>query len=320
MKHGLAALSFLEANSLDPTPDNYRLAYGYVTSGDAAIVRQIEDLAANGMRLTQEHADRIAGARSCCAPGADAPDSSRHERETAKLVASILEAAIASQRTTRDFGRDVAEEGRSLRENPTAEQLASGVRRMLERTDRAERELNAAGADIARLREELERTRQKADTDDLTGLVNRRGMRKLLETLDRDGVAYALAIIDIDHFKAINDDYGHDIGDRALRHVAGSLAQSLREHEVARWGGEEVLVLSRDPCAQRLGQAIDRARTALGKARLELRAADKPMRAISFSAGVSGKSDNADSTIRIADLQAYAAKRAGRDRVVVDAG
>ncbi|MEO1967642.1 MAG: GGDEF domain-containing protein [Sphingomonadaceae bacterium] len=321
MNEGQAALSFLKKNSLEPTPANYCLAYQYVTETNPAVVRAVGEIAADGMRLTQEEADRIAESTGCRSRGDRAQAASRHqERETARVVASIVEAAMATTRMTQDFGRDLAQQGAAIRENPTADQLAESLRTILLRTDQAERDLNAASADVAKLREELELTKRKAETDDLTGLKNRRAIRNVLDGLDAEGAVYSVAIIDIDHFKSINDAYGHDVGDRALRHVARCLSETLTNCEVARWGGEEFLVLSHDPSAQALGRLVDSARVALAKSQFSLRANDPPMRKMTFSAGISSKSDNADSTVRIADLRAYDAKRAGRNTVIVDAG
>lgn len=320
MSDGRAALSFLEKNYLEPTPENYRLAYLYVTESDPGIVSKIDDFATNDMRLTQEEADRIAKRLSNRGQNEQSQHMLRQqERETARVVASIVEAAMVTTRTTRDFGRDLAQEGHALNENPTAEQLESSLRRIIDRTNQAERELNTASQDIAKLRQELEQTKRKADTDELTGLCNRRAMQNILDSLDRKGDAYCIAMIDIDHFKAINDDYGHEVGDRTLQHVARCISEALPDCEVARWGGEEFLVLAQDPL-DRFAKLVEQARATLEKTRLPMRAADKPMRAITFSAGISPKSENSDSTIRIADLRAYDAKRAGRNTVVVDAG
>lgn len=89
---------------------------------------------------------------------------------------------------------------------------------------------------------------RKAAYDDLTGLLNRcEGMRIGLERFDNaiaTGNDFGLIMIDVDHFKEINDNYGHGVGDEALRHIAMTLAQSITSNEILiRWGGEEFIVL-----------------------------------------------------------------------------
>jgi len=89
---------------------------------------------------------------------------------------------------------------------------------------------------------------QMAYTDALTSLINRRGMQQRLESelerARRYNRPFALILADIDHFKKVNDTYGHSVGDQVLREVAGRLAQNLRDSDsLARWGGEEFLIL-----------------------------------------------------------------------------
>lgn len=158
-------------------------------------------------------------------------------------------------------------------------------------------------------------------TDALTGLHNRRAIEPLLyRAALRSAGACCVAMIDVDHFKQVNDRHGHVLGDTVLRRLAGLLAQGLREHDdVARWGGEEFIALLHDMSAQealaaceRLRMAVaghDWARVAQGLAVTislgvyPLRAGDTPVQAVAR-----------------ADRALYAAKRGGRNRVVLGAG
>ncbi len=141
-------------------------------------------------------------------------------------------------------------------------------------------------------------------TDELTGLGNRRDARMRLEVLKGGD---ALVMIDLDHFKHINDTHGHAVGDEVLRQLSTILRNSLRESdEVYRWGGEEFLVVL-------AGRGADSA-AAAGRLR-ERWAASNPM--TTFSAGVAVHEDGSDweHTLARADEALYAAKAAGRNRV-----
>jgi diguanylate cyclase (GGDEF)-like protein len=167
----------------------------------------------------------------------------------------------------------------------------------------------------------LERLQGEARTDPLTGLLNRRGFDELatreLVHAGRDGRPIALAIFDIDHFKQINDEHGHVVGDRALVHIARLLAGESRGIDVAaRLGGEEFAVLM--PGSDRAGAEAfaDRVRHALA-------AYDHPsLPEVRVSAGVTATAVPTDieTMLKRVDWALYAAKRGGRDRTVASDG
>jgi diguanylate cyclase (GGDEF)-like protein len=167
---------------------------------------------------------------------------------------------------------------------------------------------------LARALEEVERL---AVSDELTGLPNRRSMQALLDrsiALSDRGIApFCAAILDIDHFKAVNDELGHAAGDAVLREVARLGRGELRVTDVlGRWGGEEFLLVM--PGNAEAGAC------ALARIRDAVAAGAQPSRRITLSAGlaVHREGEDADALLARADRALYAAKRAGRDRVVVD--
>lgn len=158
--------------------------------------------------------------------------------------------------------------------------------------------------------------RLAADTDPLTGLLNRRAAMARLEAemqaAARDGTALSLALIDLDHFKAINDRYGHARGDDVLRHFAAAGRLELRGGDIlARIGGEEFLVLMPGAGIEEAAEAIERLRHHIG--REENRAGLGC--AYTMSAGVAEyRGDAADDLFELADRALYRAKSLGRDR------
>jgi diguanylate cyclase (GGDEF)-like protein len=153
------------------------------------------------------------------------------------------------------------------------------------------------------------------NVDPLTGLLNRRGVEARIAQLLAAGVPFSLAMADLDGFKLLNDTHGHAVGDRALRLFAHTLAASVRPgDEAARFGGEEFVVLLPNADADAATAVLERVRGALRRA---LADADVPPFTSSF--GVADRCCNAtaDEILEHADRALYAAKRAGRDRVVV---
>jgi diguanylate cyclase (GGDEF)-like protein len=168
-----------------------------------------------------------------------------------------------------------------------------------------------------------ERLRMQSIRDPLTGLFNRRHME---ETLDREvsraqrhGTTIGVMMIDLDHFKAFNDRYGHEAGDDALRALGELLTQSARGEDIAcRLGGEEFVLVMPGISAEHAGRRADQLRA---KINLE-RFSDEQGRALRLSAsfGVAVFPEHGptiDKTLRAADVALYQAKAQGRNRVVL---
>ena len=156
--------------------------------------------------------------------------------------------------------------------------------------------------------------RQAAATDPLTGLRNRRAGEAFAMGLMRSDTAFVLAVVDIDHFKRLNDQFGHEMGDKALRVFANVLKSNVRGNDmVARFGGEEFVLVYPEVSIRRAMEAIERIRSALRDA---VRSSGVP--AFTCSAGVTASSfgETLDEVIRVADAGLLVAKGAGRDRVV----
>jgi diguanylate cyclase (GGDEF)-like protein len=159
----------------------------------------------------------------------------------------------------------------------------------------------------------------RASTDALTGLPNRRYFDEfcgLLARRRRSGDAVGVLMIDIDRFKVLNDTYGHGTGDKVLRAVAGAIVSAVREDDVpARFGGEEFVVLLRNPGMDVAFEVGERVRAAV--AALDLERFEVPGVSVSVGVAVSDHPDQPiDELIGQADQALYRAKRAGRDRVV----
>jgi diguanylate cyclase (GGDEF)-like protein len=155
----------------------------------------------------------------------------------------------------------------------------------------------------------------QAATDGLTGLSNRRATGELVGRLLRQERVVSVAMIDLDHFKTVNDAYGHEAGDRALRAFAETARRTLREEDViGRWGGEEFVVALPGLDRSQAVVVLDRLRAALADAAAK---ADTP--AVTASMGVVDSTISAqlDEAVRLADEALLAAKAQGRNRVVV---
>ncbi len=172
------------------------------------------------------------------------------------------------------------------------------------------------------LTDALALNRELATRDALTGLLNRRAMVELLARehprIQRGLGPLAIALLDIDHFKRINDTLGHGAGDEVLRRVAAILQSRLRSADaLARWGGEEFLLVMPGTRLAEAGVVMERLRTEVASGPFGEVA---PGLAVSFSAGLVElrEGEAQDAAIDRADRALYRAKQGGRDRIEVD--
>jgi len=171
-----------------------------------------------------------------------------------------------------------------------------------------------SGARIGLLRVMAE-TQLQATTDSLTGLLNRRSFEHRVAALRREEPSVVIAMADLDHFKLLNDSYGHETGDRALRLFAQVLRESLRTQDlVCRHGGEEFAIAIPDCGIEKAREIFDASRVRLEAA---MTVAGLPKFTVSFGVVKADPKDDLPTTISRADAALFQAKRDGRDRVVV---
>lgn len=311
------ALAFLEAQRLPPSPPNYHLAFAFAAGSPPELVRTLSAMIDGGVRITQAEADALhesffaRAAGTVVMPRAEASaDSIRHQ------TLRLADLAASATAATGEFSRELSIRLPGINA-ADSERLYDLVVAMIERSQRAERELAATSAEVGQLRRELEMAQGDAERDALTGLPNRRGIDAYLAAA-RGKPPMAVALCDVDRFKTYNDRYGHAVGDRVLKTVAHMLRESLPGQFVGRWGGEEFLVVIKADVATAVA-LIERAKALLGAKHFKLRETDEPLGRISFSAGVTSlphAADQLDAALRRADALLYRAKCEGRDRVL----
>jgi diguanylate cyclase len=185
----------------------------------------------------------------------------------------------------------------------------------------ARKQVEAAEERIKTLEAELGEVSELVYQDYLTGTLNRRGMEDAFERefarAERHGIPLSIALLDVDHFKRLNDTYGHEAGDQALIHLAKVVKEILRPTDtVARYGGEEFVIILPDTAADNAVKIMTRLQRELTK-RFFLH--DNNRILITFSAGVTEREgqESSDAMIARADGALYRAKQTGRNRVLL---
>jgi diguanylate cyclase (GGDEF)-like protein len=164
----------------------------------------------------------------------------------------------------------------------------------------------------------FEVSRTQANSDSLTGLMNRRSLETAVRELHATGTPYSVAYGDLDHFKNLNDVFGHATGDRALRTLSQVLRDSLRPVDISgRYGGEEFVIVLPECPVDEAHQVLERVRERLAE---RIVIAELPLFTISFGLASSEQGGDFDQVVSIADAALLSAKAGGRDRIVVSAG
>jgi diguanylate cyclase (GGDEF)-like protein len=183
--------------------------------------------------------------------------------------------------------------------------------------------LRQENAELRRRNEGLTDTFQRltdmASTDPLTGVANRRGLQAIFDTMSATGRPFALAMFDLDHFKQVNDQHSHIVGDQVLRHIAAVLTRALRHGDcLGRFGGEEFTLLLPDTPLNDAPAVLDRLQEATRTADWQSFA---PGLHVTLSGGAVavGAGESFEGAVARADQLLYRAKAQGRNRILCDA-
>jgi diguanylate cyclase len=232
----------------------------------------------------------------------------------------ILEVVLAELREAEDVAGIENARWTLIRE---VDKLMKGHNELADKLDNTHHYLQLVESDSRELTDELSRVRMLSLTDELTGLANRRAFVRRLEDevarVQRYGFPLSFALIDLDHFKGINDEFGHAAGDEVLRVYAKNILSVFRHHDmVARYGGEEFAVLLPNTDADGAIRALNKVRRRAAETRWQSNGTVSQVP--SFSAGVSlfKPGESASAFIERADKALYRAKRLGRDRIELD--
>lgn len=313
----LAVKDVMLRHAIEPNPANYELVYRHVVLHEPRLEQAIDDLIRTGTAPQGAGHDAAAGIL---------------DKEVKSILANAqeslgaIEAAVrVSNADTRGFSEDLAGSAAAMANDPTGpavQNLIRLTRAMMEKTQRTETELQMRSKEMAGLKNSLSEAQVRADTDALTGLSNRRAFERTLGAggarAALSGKPMSLAICDIDHFKAVNDTYGHDVGDRVLQFVSAVLQESCGKFgHVSRHGGEEFVVIFEERSIDSAYEIIDGARRDLEQRHVVNKLTNEPLGTITFSAGVAllDASGDVGQLLRSADRALYKAKAAGRNCV-----
>lgn len=355
------ALNLMLQAAVEPTPDNFALWYTYSSGSVPALNREIDQL---------RHAATI-DADSCrrlhtmfLEAENDASALEEAARHIEHSIANALSVITQAGEDSAGFARSITRLSQNIPAKPDAStlqrvttELLNETRSMIQKARVLLDRLNGSKQEIVSLRSELDVVRREAETDALTGIGNRKMLDRALaheiEQSTTHGGPLSLLMIDIDHFKKFNDNYGHDTGDEVLRLVASKLARVTGGGEAYRCGGEEFAILFCGKTTSEVADHLEQLRATIEGSSFRMRGDDRrqtprgadrrnqrtrgrtspghairrltqapanhrSVLSVTVSIGVATSAkENADAeqVIRAADKALYRAKAAGRNRV-----
>ena len=321
-------LALMSRHAAGYAPDSYALWYEYVLGSKPALRAEMDALVNDCERLSlqitfdlhQKHLSERA------------EDSVRRAGAGLLEVMSTMRSSMESASSdANDFDAQLAAFGENLSSASSAEDLTLRVDTMRSDVDRMNKSmttlnarLEASRRTVASLQNELKLAREEASLDTLTGILNRRGFDLELARHCRNASDTAtpmcMVMVDIDHFKKINDTYGHPFGDKVIRAVGQAMSQlTQRKDTAARYGGEEFALLLPETSAIEAREVADRIRRAIARGQIKCNGTD-PVGNITVSAGVAEfvRGEDPTSLTARADRALYASKQAGRNQVTID--
>jgi len=327
---------FLADHRLSVDPVNYSFAHRVLSSPKSPLAASVARITDGGVRLTSRDIEDL-GHHAGSVGAATQPRVVESNDATADLPNAVMQALVARTQMqvedfadtvaglraeTQVFGRDLLAGADAIREASGAavEDITRLATTMLDRVRAAEERLAAATVEAEALRTELEAARDDARRDPLTGLANRRAFEDAFAVATEDRKPICVALCDIDHFKSVNDRFGHAVGDRVLKVIAEALREACGDHMVARYGGEEFAILFTGVTTDDAVKTLDAARGTVAAKKYRLRETDAPLGAVTFSGGVSAHEfgEVMGSVMGRADRLLYAAKGAGRNAIKGD--
>ncbi len=310
---------------IPPTPANFAVWFQYFTGNHDDLRRDIDIRIDEGRPFDARTNQDLYEAYVAPQAATVAVETSERLHSLMGTAKDFLATAIADNHSQMQAISEVANEGKAGVDPKTlVAKLMNELARAATRATRLEAGFAEKTRELDVIRDSLSKSEKRARTDTLTGLANRRALDEFLtraQVMADWGEPLSVLMLDIDHFKAFNDNFGHSVGDEVLRLMAKVLREMVRKQDLpARYGGEEMMVVMPDADLAICAGIAEAIRSAIAERRITRRSTGETLPGISVSIGVAQYRNGEAMTelIERCDRALYLAKSYGRNRVVTE--
>ena len=323
------ALNYLSKHNLPVDPANYTVWYEYVSGKNLKLKKAMDLSLKNPSSLDNTQIKKL---YHKYITGHDRVVISKLLIQVSLMLKDIIGHVSDTGDDLTGHGSNLGDLAAQIHEARDYQEIKSIVDQMIAETKelvdsgkRLQNRMRMSAQDLKQLQKDLAKSQQEAQTDALTHLINRRGLETKLE-MEKDWARQnhsplSIIMLDIDHFKKINDTFGHLVGDSLLRSIAHLLKTHLRKNDIpSRYGGEEFLILLPETQIFEAVAVGKKIMQALAKKEWKLKKTRESMGNITVSMGVALFRHDAlnESFIKRADAALYQAKKEGRNRIITE--
>jgi len=315
-------LAFLTHHNIAPTPVNYSVIYLYVSHQNIALKVELSKHINDKKPVDEVFLQHLFNSYIS--------NNEKIEQTILNPFESTLEKTLSSINTQVDNENEIAQNldkvDKVLAKMVDHKPLHKVVNFLLStiHNSRGQRkslsdELTKTSAEVNLLKAQLAESKQEATIDALTGLYNRRGCESMLKGFDTSQ-QHSSIIIDIDHFKAVNDNFGHSIGDRVIQKIASIIKKHIGSEDIpVRYGGEEFVVVMKNKSQKFAHFIAEEIRISVEQLKLVQRQSNTSLPPMSVSIGIAEleENDSWSSLFERADKALYQAKNSGRNRCII---
>ncbi len=327
---GKQAMDRLLQDGLTPTPNNYAVYYYYFAGTNPGLKATVDTVLTHENRLTQAHCDELFLRHL----GVESEQKALLQTNNVieQEISRVLKVIDQATQGTDQFNQSLTQFSGEINSSDSLEHIREAVTKIVTETrtvaqqnERLSSQLSDATQQLVEARQNLDQVHKESQIDALTEVGNRKYFEKELtysmgEARD-NGWSMTLLMIDIDHFKKFNDNYGHLIGDQVLRLVARTLVENLKGRDIiARYGGEEFVIILSQTKVTDAEKVANQLRASLATKSIKRRSTNETLGTVTISIGAAELcvGEDRDDFVMRADNALYKAKQTGRNKVMLD--
>ncbi|NQY14270.1 MAG: GGDEF domain-containing protein [Henriciella sp.] len=323
------AFDLIEKHGTPPAPMTYTMWYAYASNSPEAVVQEVDEILDTHGKISGEQIEDIFEAHLSNSKFQDESERVSQAIESSLSEVSDLISKTSSENEAmrgqlEEVGSDLSKRPKRRDISAIFEQLVATNTQMSSMTETLASDLAKSREQVRQLTEEFEVIKKQSRTDALTDVANRRAFNERLayvhDSAAKNSEDFALALLDLDKFKVINDTFGHPMGDEVLAHLARLIVENMEKNDfAARIGGDEFAIIFPNQSSEQAYHSMMAMKRQLERATIHPDLSRDSRHQVTFSCGITqyGKGQSIEDVIAAADNELMRAKRKSRNFIAV---